>query len=194
MTSNKSADFQSSVVAPIFWGEIAPCEHIAQFYEHDEVLLDALAGFVAGGLKPGESVIVIAMPEHLQALERRLAASSGELVTAMMEDRYIALDANDALTRFMVNRWPDEQLFANFVNGLLQRAGATVNRVRAFGEMVALLWANGDSGATVRLEHLWNQFCKSQSFSLFCAYPRAGFTKDASKSLAEICAAHSRII
>ena len=191
---NKSADFPSSGTAPIFWGEIAPCEHIAQFYEHDDVLLDALAGFVAGGLKPGESTIVIATPEHLEALERRLAASSGELVTAMMEDRYIALDANDALARFMVNHWPDEQLFVDFVTGLLQRARANGNRVRAFGEMVALLWANGDAGATVRLEHLWQQFCQSQSFSLFCAYPKAGFTKDPSKSLAEICEAHSRII
>ena len=191
---SKNDDFNPAGAAPIFWGEIAPCEHIAQFYEHDDVLLDALAGFVAGGLKPGESVIVIATPEHLKALERRLAASSGELVAAMMEDRYIALDANEALATFMVNHWPDDQLFADLVTGLLQRARAKGNRVRAFGEMVALLWANGDSGATVRLEHLWQQFCQSQSFSLFCAYPKAGFTKDPSKSLAEICAAHSRII
>ena len=191
---NKPDDSQSTGATPIFWGEIAPCEHIAQFYEHDDVLLDALAGFVAGGIRPGESVIVIATPEHLEALERRLAASSGELVTAMMEDRYIALDANDALTKFMVNHWPDEQLFTDFVTGLLERARANGNRVRAFGEMVALLWANGDSGATVRLEHLWHQFCQSQSFSLFCAYPKAGFTKDPYKSLTEICAAHSRII
>src|SRR5688500_19228341 len=52
--------------------------------------------------------------------------------------------------------------------------------VRAFGEMVAVLWANGHNGATVRLEHLWHAFCQSEAFSLFCAYPKTGFTQDAS--------------
>ena len=60
---------------PVFWGEIAPCEHIAQFYEHDGVLLDTLAGFVGGGLKQGEGVIVLATGEHLKALDQRLEAS-----------------------------------------------------------------------------------------------------------------------
>ncbi|HMG86199.1 MAG TPA: MEDS domain-containing protein [Terracidiphilus sp.] len=191
MSSN--AEFHSSTT-PIFWGEIAPCEHIAQFYENDDVLLDTLFGFVAGGLTRGESTIVIATPEHLEALERRLAATNGELVAALMEDRYIALDASTALNSFMVDHWPDDQLFTNFVTGLLRRAQVNGSRVRAFGEMVALLWARGDTGATVRLEHLWQQFCLSQSFSLFCAYPKAGFTKAPTNSMAEICAAHSRLV
>jgi hypothetical protein len=60
--------------------------------------------------------------------------------------------------------------------------------------MVALLWAQGQSGATVRLEHLWHEFCQSKAFSLFCAYPRSGFTKNADDSIREICAAHSKVI
>ncbi|UUZ48116.1 hypothetical protein LP420_35145 [Massilia sp. B-10] len=39
--------------------------------------------------------------------------------------------------------------------------------------MVALLWANGEREATIRLEHLWARLCKSDEFDLFCAYPRA---------------------
>lgn len=42
--------------SPVFWGEIAPCEHIAQFYEDDGILLDTLAGFVGGGLKAGKAL------------------------------------------------------------------------------------------------------------------------------------------
>lgn len=34
----------------------------------------------------------------------------------------------------------------------------------------------------------------AREFSLFCAYPKAGFTEDLSKSLADICAAHTRMI
>ena len=44
---SSDADFESHG-SPVFWGEIAPCEHIAQFYEHDGVLLDTLAGSWVG--------------------------------------------------------------------------------------------------------------------------------------------------
>lgn len=178
----------------IFWGELAPSEHVAQFYSDDNVLLDSLTGFVGGGLNAGESTIVIATPEHLRALVKRLIDSGVDMVSAMKQDRYIDLDAEMTLSSFMVNDWPDADMFRRTVERLLHRATANGRKVRAFGEMVAMLWARGQSGATVRLEHLWQQFCLSHQFSLFCAYPKAGFTKDATESMAEICAAHSRVI
>jgi hypothetical protein len=180
--------------SPVFWGEIAPCEHIAQFYEDDGVLLDTLSGFVGGGLKAGESAIVLATAEHLKALEQRLEDSGLDVATARSRDQYITLIAEDALARFMVNQWPDDQLFADFVTRLIARAQASGRRVRAFGELVALLWARGDVAATVRLEFLWHQLCHAQAFSLFCAYPKSGFTEDPLKSLDVIRATHSRIV
>lgn len=180
--------------AKVFWGEIAPSEHIAQFYADDSVLLDTLTGFLAGGLNSGEGSIVIATPEHLRALWRRLPLAGVDMQRVLLEDRFITLDAETALSTFMVKDWPDEQLFATFVEGLIRRAAANGRHVRAFGEMVALLWSQGLSGATVRLEHLWHQFCQSRSFALLCSYPRSGFTEDPSRSLSEICAAHSKVI
>jgi hypothetical protein len=190
---SSQSDIQSSGTN-VFWGEIAPCEHIAQFYEHEGVLLDSLVGFIGGGLKAGESAIVIATTEHLEVLEERLAASSVDAATARSKDQYITLEAEEALARFMVKQWPDDKLFSDLVTELITRARANGRRVRAFGEMVALLWARGDTAATVRLEYIWHHICQSQVFSLFCAYPKAGFTEDPSKSIDQICAAHSRII
>src|ERR1700736_1037292 len=178
----------------VFWGEIAPCEHIAQFYEHEGVLLDTLMGFVGGGLNAGDSAIVIATAEHLDALEKQMNAAGVNVATARMQDRYITMEAGEALASFMVKGWPDDRLFTSLVTDLIMRARANSPHVRAFGEMVALLWARGDTAATIRLEYLWHQICKSQAFSLFCAYPKAGFTDDPSKSINEICAAHSRVI
>jgi len=66
--------------------------------------------------------------------------------------------------------------------------------VRVFGEMVALLWAKGYPGATVHLEHLWSDFCKNVAFSLFCAYPKSGFTEGAAKSIVQICNSHAKVI
>jgi hypothetical protein len=183
-----------SISPQIFWGEIAPSEHIAQFYENDNVLVDTLTGFVGGGLNAGESSIVIATPDHLAALNRRLVDSSVDLTRAIAEDRYIALDAETSLARFMIDQMPDEDLFRVFVEELMRRGTTNNRRVRAFGEMVALLWARGDAAATVRLEFLWNRICENGSFSLLCAYPKAGFTEDPTRSMANICAAHSRIV
>jgi hypothetical protein len=179
---------------PVFWGEIAPCEHIAQFYEDDGVLLDTLAGFVGGGLRSGESAIVLATAKRLEVLEQRLEQSGVDVPTARSQDQFITMVAEEALAKFMVNQWPDDQLFADFVTGLIARAQASGRRVRAFGELVALLWARGEVAATVRLEFLWHGLCHSRAFSLFCAYPKEGFTKDPLKSLDVIRATQSRII
>jgi hypothetical protein len=66
--------------------------------------------------------------------------------------------------------------------------------VRAFGEMVALQWARGNSGATHRLEELWHHLCQKDGLSLFCAYPKSGFTQDADVSIKQICETHSKVI
>ena len=177
-----------------FWGEMAPCDHIVQIYEDDDGLIDALEGFVGGALEGSEAAIVIATPQHRQALDRRLQARGLDLDAARGADRYIALDADETLQRFMRNHWPDDERFEAVVLELLQRAGRGGRRVRAFGEMVALLWAKGYHGATVRLEHLWAQVCRRRGLALFCSYPRAGFTtRDSVVSINQICAAHSRL-
>ncbi len=157
-------------------------------------MLDTLAGFVGGGLKQGEGVIVLATAEHLKALDQHLHASGVDLQTAKSQDQYITVLAEEALAKFMVNDWPDDELFFSFVAGLLARAQNGGRRVRAFGELVALMWAKRQVAATVRLEFLWHQLCHQRSFSLFCAYPKAGFTEDPLKSLDVIRATHSRII
>lgn len=178
----------------VFWAEIAPPAHIAQFYNGDSVLVDTLVAFIGGGLKAGESTVVIATAQHLSALEQGLIRSGINLAAARSDHRYIPVSADAALSIFIVNNWPDDRLFTEFIEGLIARAREKGSRVRAFGEMVAVLWAQGHPGATVHLEHLWDQICKKQNFSLLCAYPKPGFTEDTAESLAKICAAHSRVL
>jgi hypothetical protein len=178
----------------VFWGEIAPCEHLVQIYEDSGRFMESLTGFVGSGLDAGEGVVVILTPAHRASLELRLQLAGIDLESAVAEDRYIALDATEVLGRFMVNGWPDREMFNEAVRELIGRARAGGRRVRAFGEMVALLWGSGEQAATLRLEHLWHGLCHTESFSLFCAYPRVGFTQDVDASIAEICASHSRVV
>lgn len=177
-----------------FWGEIAPYEHVVQIYENDEVFLDLLYGFVSEGVSAGDCVIVIATKTHLASLDEKLQTGGFDPSDLSQKNLYIPLDAEAALAKFMINDWPDENLFISFVSNLMTRAKFDGRQVRAFGEMVAILWAKGQVGATVRLEHLWNKFCEKQAFCLFCAYPQSGFTQDASESVMHICGAHSKMI
>jgi hypothetical protein len=178
----------------VFWGEIAPCDHVVQIYKNDEAFLDLLSGFVDNGIKLGESIIVIATNEHLAGLSERLGMLGHSVPELISTHKYFPLDAETILSKFMVNDWPDENLFNELVASLIVNAKTNSNKVRAFGEMVALLWAKGQIGATIRLEHLWNMFCEKEAFCLFCAYPESGFTQDASESVMHICGAHSKMI
>lgn len=178
----------------VFWGEMAPTDHVCQIYGDDNTFLDALEGYVGGGLRAGESVIVIATHAHLESLRGRLAALGVDLDKAVAEDRFIPLDAAATLAQFMVNGWPDDQRFAKVVSGIIHRARHGNRKVRAFGEMVAVLWARGHYAATVRLEHLWNKLLETEQFPLFCAYPKAGFTRGASESITDLQRAHSKVI
>src|SRR5688572_27247193 len=178
----------------MFWGEIPPSEHLLQIYDSERVFLDTLEGFVLGGLRSGEGVIIIATTSHVERLEERIQASGFDADAARDSGQLTALQAEDVLAQFMVDGWPNERLFKLVVSGLLERARGPGRKVRAFGEMVALLWARGDQGATVRLEFLWHQLCNSEGFSLFCAYPRVGFTGNSADTISELCDLHSKMI
>jgi hypothetical protein len=180
--------------AEIFWGELAPVDHVVQIYENDDDFLDVLSGFIGGGINSGECVIIIATAGHLKALDTRLHNYGISVKTLIDDDRYIPLNAEEILSRFMVNDWPDEALFMQAVNSIIEKGNKKNRRIRAFGEMVALLWAQGLNGATIHLEYLWNKFCSNHEFCLFCAYPKSSFTQDINESMTNICNCHTKMI
>lgn len=177
-----------------FWQEVAPCSHVVQIYEDPEVFLNLLEGFVAGGIAVGDCVIVIAQASNLHALEQRLSLHGYDMAALAARDQYIALDAEQTLDKFMVNDWPDYHLFMHTISSVFQRAHQQQRQVRAFGEMVAVLWSQGKSGATVMLEYLWNTFSEKEKFPLFCAYPQTGFAQDTQSAIKNICSTHSQMV
>ena len=177
-----------------FWDEMSPRDHSVQIYPTDQALMDALERFVAGGIRQGECVIVIATPAHRSSLQRRLAGEGIDLWKAVARNQYIPLDAEATLGEFMRGDLPDDRLFSFCTKNLITRARADGRPVRAFGEMVAILWARGQVGAALRLEHLWHQLCQDQRFPLFCAYPQSAFSPDSASSLQSILATHDRFL
>jgi hypothetical protein len=178
----------------VLWDQLAPGEHLAQFYTRDEELFESLADFTGQGLDAGESVIVIATSNHLRGLRNRLQLDGVDLNRAMADDRYLTFDATIAISSFMKDDMPDEQLFFDFISHVYRRAPSHGRPVRVFAEMVALLLERGEARATIRLENLWSQFCVQNAINLLCAYPTAGITQIHGRAMEKICAAHSRII
>jgi hypothetical protein len=189
----KSDNWQN-VHPQVFWGEIAPTDHVVQIYENDDVFLNTLESFVSNGITAHDCVILIATPVHLDLLSERLKRKGFDIPALVDDQQLILLDAQDTLSMFMVNNWPDEKLFKQAITSILKMAHARNRKVRAFGEMVALLWASGLNGATVQLENLWHKLCHSEDFSLFCAYPKVGFTQNIQASINKICNSHNKVV
>ena len=99
-----------------------------------------------------------------------------------------------ALGRFLLENWPDEILFERMVRELVARVKGKERRVRAYGEMVALLWGRGHRGATARLEQLWHRLCRSEELALFCAYPQTALAEDSDNSVRKIRELHARVL
>jgi excisionase family DNA binding protein len=170
------------------------CEHVVQFFESDAFLIDRVSDFVGSSLRHGGAGVVIATGEHLAGIEAGLRASGLDLDAAAASQRYVALDAAETLAGLMIDGAPHRQRFHRSVGRLVAEAGAGGRRVRAFGEMVALLAADGQYDATIRLEELWNELQRSHSFSLMCGYPMRDLGGEALGDLLDrVCACHSRV-
>jgi signal transduction histidine kinase len=173
--------------------------HVVQFYSEDSFLLDELSRFIGTALGAGDSAIVIATKAHRDGLSYRLRVRGFDPVTAIETGRYVPLDAAETLAKFMVDGSPDPARFRDVIGAVIARATAAAEgdplRLVAFGEMVALLWADGKSQAAIELEDLWNDLAGRYAFSLRCAYPLSGFNRtEHADALLKICAQHSLVI
>jgi PAS domain S-box-containing protein len=170
-------------------------EHVVQFYENDAYLIAKLAEYLVAGLERGETGLVIATPEHRQALARTLNEKGLKPEGLELKGLLVLLDARDTLNRLLRDGSPDETLFREVVAGILAGSGSPRKRVRAYGEMVALLWAEGKEDAAVLLEDLWEGILGEGSASLLCAYPIRGMSGSANlRPFRDICARHTHVL
>ena len=172
--------------------------HTTQFYSEDAFLIEGLAKFIGGAVSAGDAAIIIATPRHSEALQRHLQDAGVEIGGAIDQGRVCLLDADKTLVRFMSGGRPQREPFLKLMGSTIDRvrsaAGGDECRVAAFGEMVALLWAEGNAEAALELEQLWNELAKTHRFNLRCAYPIRAFDKtEHAATFLKICSEHSGI-
>src|SRR6267143_4221963 len=84
----------------------------------------------------------LATPEHAFIIEERLRTRGLDAPACRAAGRLQVIDAAVALEQFMIGEEPDWGRFLSEVGGAVARgiASSTSGRVRAYGEMVDLLW------------------------------------------------------
>lgn len=174
-------------------GDTVDHGHLVQFYESDSFLSETVGEYIVEGLDAGETTIVVATKEHRQAIDEVVGDGELDLQELRNEGRYILLDAAEVLSRFMVDGEPEPALFSAAVGSVIARAAEAGRGVRIFGEMVALLWDDGNVQGAIRLEELWNELAEAHPFSLLCAYRIQDLGTD-TEAFHEVCAQHSRVI
>ena len=171
--------------------------HIVQFYEGEEFLCDVVAEFVAGGLRKREPSMLIASEAHCRAFLGALSARAVDVAAALAAGQLIVLDARETLDCFMIDGRLDAASFERLLGGLLNKisSGAPQPKLRLYGEMVNLLWLEGNEAAAEQLETLWNELAEVHSFSLLCTYKLAHVRSEAhGEAFARVGASHSHVL
>jgi len=169
--------------------------HWVQFYEEDEFLIASVGSFVAEGLIKGGNGMIIATPQHLRGIKEQLEANDCSVGELVRQDRLVLLDAADTLQALTADGVPDAKLFSRYIETQVAALTAGGRKVYAFGEMVALLCAEGKTAEALQLEKFWGQVCENDEVTLLCAYPLSAFgTSSAEPSFLEVCGAHSRVL
>jgi hypothetical protein len=168
--------------------------HAVRFYEDTHSLARMAAAFAAEGLIVRQPAVIIATPDHVHAITRELQALSFDLDDLRRSATLIVFDAVEVLATFMVDGMPDAGRFEEAMTPVLDSviAGRSECVVRAYGEMVDVLWKDDRHAAAIRLEMLWNQLAITRRFSLLCGYSMGSFYKDA--AFDDICRQHTHML
>jgi MEDS: MEthanogen/methylotroph, DcmR Sensory domain len=168
--------------------------HAVRFYENKESLCRIVAEFLGEGFVAGQPGLVIATPAHCAGVLEALRARHVNVDEMQAKGDLLVVDARESMSAFLVNGLPHHDRFMSSMTTIITRliAGRADCPIRAYGEMVDVLWKDGRPVAAVQLEMLWNKLAMTQNFSLLCGYGMGNFYKDA--SIQDICDQHSHLV
>jgi len=173
--SKKSMNPQASALL----ADPHPAGHIVYSYRDKNLVYQAVSLYASAGLRNGEAVILIMRRANYEAITGRLWQEGFDVQALQRTGRLTCLIAEEVLSRFMVDGVPNGTKFNAIIAEMIHRAGGSFPKdralppIRAFGEMVCLLWVT-NLAAAAALENMWNAAIKTYGLSLLCSYQVAG--------------------
>jgi DcmR-like sensory protein len=172
-----------------------PGGHAVLFYRTPGELAGRVSAYLLEAIRAGGVALVIATPAHREAFAAAMARAGADVAAEEAAGRYLALDAFETMSTFMVADWPNAASFWLTMSPLVREAAATAKPVCVYGEMVALLWDFGQVNAAIEVEAMWNELAAQYPFSLLCGYPAGAVGGDQHQdALAEVCRVHAAVI
>jgi hypothetical protein len=185
--------------AHVNWLELDRSPHAVQFYSGEDFFLDSGARFISTALGAGNSAMIIATQVHRDGIVERLKALGVDTEGAVRKGRYVTVEPTQLIVQLVVDGQLSRIRFDEFLHQFMLplRAAAESERqlVAVFGEVVGMLWANGEAETAIKLEHFWNELSSQGSYCLRCLYPIASFSDPAQSELfMKLCAEHASTI
>lgn len=170
--------FQQTAAPTPVEGHVRPHSHDAVFYSDDRMLLDNVTRFIGAALKAGSSAIAVATESHRESFLTSLQAYGVDLGAAIEQGRYIALDAAETISTFVVDSTLDTARFMDGFGNLIQRARKAAKtshaRVAIFGEGALILWKRDNAQAAIQNEKLCNRLIEMYDVDILCGYSLVG--------------------
>ncbi|HST06938.1 MAG TPA: MEDS domain-containing protein [Gemmatimonadaceae bacterium] len=171
--------------------------HDVHFYKNDSQLSRAVVHFLSDAIRVGQPIIVIATEAHRKAFSVGLRDIGLDPDRVLSGRLAIWLDAQETLASFMEGGMPNPELFTATVGSvfarLLDKRHYLV--VRAYGEMVDLLWKSGNCEGACALEQLWNDLANKYKYSLLCGYSVENFLHETgAEGLRRVCGHHTNVL
>jgi hypothetical protein len=174
-----------------------PRDHIVQLYQDQQFLNRAVCRFAAGAIANGEGVILVPTPAHWEAFRPRLEAEGVDVKAAQTRGQLSIVDADELLPRFMRDAMPDAPVFLGLAANVIATARdeARYPKVRWWGEMVNLLWEQGNVAASMALEDQFHHLANHHEIAIFCSFVMDNFNSEVhSRLLPRLGQNHSHLI
>jgi hypothetical protein len=174
-----------------------PRDHIVQLYQDQEFLNRAVCRFAAGAISNGEGVILVPTSAHWEAFRPRLEAEGVDVKAAEGRGQLTVVDADELLPRFMCDAMPDAPVFLGLASDVVAKARDVERypKVRWWGEMVNILWEQGNVAASMSLEDQFHHLANHHEIAIFCSFVMDNFNSEVhTRMLPRLSQNHSHLI
>jgi hypothetical protein len=174
-----------------------PRDHIVQLYQDQEFLNRAVCRFAAGAIANGEGVILVPTPAHWEAFRPRLEAEGVDVKAAQGRGQLSVVDADELLPQFMRDAMPDAPVFLGLAADVIANAHGEGRypKVRWWGEMVNVLWEQGNVAGSMSLEDQFDRLAHHHEIAIFCSFVMDNFNSEVhTRMLPRLGQNHSHLI
>jgi DNA-binding NarL/FixJ family response regulator len=170
--------------------------HEVAFYADDAAFSHGFTEFIEKNLTSGNVVIMAVTESHRTSITRNLQRDGVDIGACSQRGSYVLLDAQDTLSKFMINDWPDSARLARVLRELIERIPKSLeekqSRVAVCGELAPTLLVEGKTRAAIEVEHLWDEITRTLGIDALCGYLSSSFHGNTeAQAFESICVEHT---